>query len=292
MFQSTPPHGERRRPVHPAPPHHLVSIHAPARGATASVAPVSSFPIVSIHAPARGATSRSGAGRCLPRVSIHAPARGATESARSKTPSFFVSIHAPARGATRSPPGGCAPEACFNPRPRTGSDRVPRQDLEPVVAVSIHAPARGATPGLHPRGGTAPRFNPRPRTGSDWSRAWYLSPPLRFQSTPPHGERRGEGALSAAAWLFQSTPPHGERRRQYKSNRFRCFQPRLREAAGQQAICCRSSTGLASQVLSRVGFNLSANLPGRDLGGPGSHGGADQTRRGSSTSGKIGRAHV
>src|SRR6266545_2635841 len=270
MFQSTPPHGERRRPVHPAPPHHLVSIHAPARGATASVAPVSSFPIVSIHAPARGATSRAPGCR----------ARRLCFNPRPRTGS-----DGPV-GSRKVPPSG------FNPRPRTGSDGVPRQDLRPVVAVSSHAPARGATPGLQPRGGTAPRFNPRPRTGSDWSRAWYLSPPLRFQSTPPHGERRGEGALSAAAWLFQSTPPHGERRRQYKSNRFRCFQPRLREAAGQQAICCRSSTGLASQVLSRVGFNLSANLPGRDLGGPGSHGGADQTRRGSSTSGKIGRAHV
>ena len=79
--------------------------------------------LVSIHAPARGATRR----RCLPRhlllrfnsrtragcdtitycswhngthVSIHAPARGATNSDLDYSLFNYVSIHAPARGAT------------------------------------------------------------------------------------------------------------------------------------------------------------------------------------------------
>ena len=57
----------------------LVSIHAPARGATVPPLLAFGFEVVSIHAPARGAT------RCDRRwegvkdqVSIHAPARGAT----------------------------------------------------------------------------------------------------------------------------------------------------------------------------------------------------------------------
>ena len=55
-----------------------VSIHAPARGATAFIFKAANAHYVSIHAPARGATSpeRSHTRRC--RVSIHAPARGAT----------------------------------------------------------------------------------------------------------------------------------------------------------------------------------------------------------------------
>ena len=78
-----------------------VSIHAPARGATASPFRRLASPIrfksrtregcddtrqilraciwsVSIHAPARGATPVGGAVKISPLVSIHAPARGAT----------------------------------------------------------------------------------------------------------------------------------------------------------------------------------------------------------------------
>jgi len=142
-----------------------VSIHAPARGATATAGDFIEATEVSIHAPARGAT-RSGyptRGR-LP-VSIHAPARGATRGEEPQLPVRGVSIHAPARGAT---------------------DAVMLADHR--LDVSIHAPARGATsarrkwsvPGWFqstpPRGGRPQghrraevlrRFNPRPRAGGD-----------------------------------------------------------------------------------------------------------------------------
>ena len=58
--------------------------------------------IVSIHAPARGATSKPFKGHASfhAPVSIHAPARGATRL-QNLMPRFqMVSIHAPARGAT------------------------------------------------------------------------------------------------------------------------------------------------------------------------------------------------
>ena len=55
-----------------------VSIHAPAREATANISPAVHVLPVSIHAPAREAT-RIGAGVAQPIVvSIHAPAREAT----------------------------------------------------------------------------------------------------------------------------------------------------------------------------------------------------------------------
>tara|TARA_Y100001001_G_scaffold151220_1_gene162596 strand:- start:10520 stop:10771 length:252 start_codon:yes stop_codon:yes gene_type:complete len=57
----------------------LVSIHAPARGATVWNVAAGPSIQVSIHAPARGATARHGVDRRRRRVSIHAPARGATQ---------------------------------------------------------------------------------------------------------------------------------------------------------------------------------------------------------------------
>ena len=101
--------------------------------------------VVSIHAPARGATGNP-ARHCVHRpVSIHAPARGATRPSPPSPPSWRrVSIHAPARGATSrtdvlraelqefqfTRPRGARHEACvttrnrscFNSRAREGRD--------------------------------------------------------------------------------------------------------------------------------------------------------------------------
>ena len=57
----------------------IISIHAPARGATPWAAIVSPSPLkISIHAPARGATTAVRLLSGLTKISIHAPARGAT----------------------------------------------------------------------------------------------------------------------------------------------------------------------------------------------------------------------
>ena len=79
----------------------VISIHAPARGATVNLFGLTYYFDISIHAPARGAT-------VIPPlyneegyyISIHAPARGATASVNLPTISYDISIHAPARGAT------------------------------------------------------------------------------------------------------------------------------------------------------------------------------------------------
>ena len=119
--------------------------------------------MVSIHAPARGATKD---GTISERAySFNPRARAGCDA----TVYFFlqsceVSIHAPARGAT---PGSLVlfSCACFNPRARAGCDR-PDAYFKPIemfqstrprgvrrgrsfsdgrMIVSIHAPARGAT---------------------------------------------------------------------------------------------------------------------------------------------------
>ena len=125
--------------------YYLISIHAPARGATVfRVSSVAFNPIfqstlprgerplefmqgratgrISIHAPARGATICRQGSELRKRISIHAPARGATLFQGGVVHNFDISIHAPARGAT------------------TFGSHVSFK-----FGISIHAPARGAT---------------------------------------------------------------------------------------------------------------------------------------------------
>ena len=101
--------------------------------------------IISIHAPAKGATDCIGIDSLLNAISIHAPAKGATFSCRvlvARSPYFnprsregsdfaaiptpnldaIISIHAPAKGAT-NPLFLIERSMCyFNPRSREGSD--------------------------------------------------------------------------------------------------------------------------------------------------------------------------
>ena len=77
-FQSTHPRRVRhpgRKTLHL---YLIVSIHAPAKGATSNRASAPSPSLVSIHAPAKGATFSDKIINLPPGVSIHAPAKGAT----------------------------------------------------------------------------------------------------------------------------------------------------------------------------------------------------------------------
>ena len=100
MFQSTRPRGARHGF------HRVGEIHE----------------IVSIHAPAGGATKIGGQWYDSDDVSIHAPAGGATQSLTSALRAFGVSIHAPAGGATAHNIKIRSPKLCFNPRARGGRD--------------------------------------------------------------------------------------------------------------------------------------------------------------------------
>ena len=166
-FQSTRPRGARRILSVWSVFLLLVSIHAPARGATHIKTAIRPYRTVSIHAPARGATlmMRCNKGKSpfqstRPRGARHdnmiflsyfvkfqsTRPRGARPQGRAaQVVSERVSIHAPARGATKA-----------------------EWQARAAVLVSIHAPARGATsitPACQPRRG--------------------------FQSTRPRGARPG-----------------------------------------------------------------------------------------------------
>ena len=99
-FQSTHPRGVRLKLSTNPVTARTVSIHAPARGATAALSSSST------HCP----------------VSIHAPARGATPTRLSVRTALSVSLHAPARGATPCFAGHNSFAGRFNPRTREGCD--------------------------------------------------------------------------------------------------------------------------------------------------------------------------
>ena len=100
--------------------------------------------IISIHAPARGATRASGTLTAGCMISIHAPARGATiRSTKISMHKKFQSTLP--RGERRLGGSGCPVDRYhFNPRSREGSDSFfpPPKCWQ---SISIHAPARGAT---------------------------------------------------------------------------------------------------------------------------------------------------
>ena len=135
-FQSTRPHGARRLGVLISPPVIIVSIHAPAWGATRlcrrrcrrrncfnprarmgrdflavrSPRPRCLFQSTRPHGARPHTRQYVRAGRC---VSIHAPAWGATLSKQVTGRQSLVSIHAPAWGATLSVAGSISATSSF-----------------------------------------------------------------------------------------------------------------------------------------------------------------------------------
>ena len=144
--------------------------------------------LISIHAPARGATLKSLRNFLSDTISIHAPARGATEPRKGKNEKnknfnprsregsdvilicfyqkFIISIHAPARGATVLSATMQGQIINFNPRSREGSDL---RDLRVACNLTQFQSTL-------PRG-ERPLWPKRKKTDQ------------RFQSTLPRGER-------------------------------------------------------------------------------------------------------
>ena len=167
--------------------------------------------MISIHAPARGATPQHFAVHSLFEISIHAPARGATRNGDRETNASGNFNPRSREGSDKNAGGHVLAELHFNPRSREGSDFYwftiiqhmynfnPRSRegsdalhfvLRHMIHISIHAPARGAT-GLF---------------------TWNANS-LAFQSTLPRGERPVFLPADFAHVRFQSTLPRGERHR-------------------------------------------------------------------------------
>ena len=101
-------------------------------------------------------------------VSIHAPTRGATVLLPLIRLLLSVSIHAPTRGATSPGKQSWRKHGSFNPRTHTGCDASANTSIRRVQS-----------------------FNPRTHTGCDFHNAASFQVNAVFQSTHPHGVRRG-----------------------------------------------------------------------------------------------------
>ena len=163
-FQSTPPRRGRRLPrprcqrpayFNPRPraggdpcrkfcaDSSLISIHAPAQGATSPYDWTFRAGIFQSTPPRRGRRGhplRRGWATC---ISIHAPAQGATPDCSSSRTVVIFQSTPPRRGRRRRAAYGCA-HGHFNPRPRAGGDGRDHRPLQ-RRQISIHAPAQGAT---------------------------------------------------------------------------------------------------------------------------------------------------
>ena len=167
-FQSTHPRGVRPRAAHIGWHRELVSIHAPAWGATGKSLTVSGATLcfnprtrvgcdvgavtswlagllVSIHAPAWGATAQQSRRRQLPvRFQSTHPRGVRPRILPLAAVPFTVSIHAPAWGATIFSKNAQRAREVSIHAPAWGATS-PSVTITSMVPVSIHAPAWGAT---------------------------------------------------------------------------------------------------------------------------------------------------
>ena len=167
VLQSTLPHGERRQERAADSTEYGTSIHAPARGATASCNSGRPALLTSIHAPARGATFTALGAKIWQPTSIHAPARGATlVLAACPVPGLLQSTlpHGERRPVNVLPMPGTILQSTLPHGERHGWQRraTASKTLQSTLPHGERHPARPERRGLHFY------FNPRSRTGSDF----------------------------------------------------------------------------------------------------------------------------
>ena len=231
---------------------------------------------ISIHAPAKGATATRS--RCtifggfqstLPRRERHVldPEEVEKIAFQSTLPRRErPTAHTPARFHGHFNPRsreGSDPQEIesflddlnFNPRSREGSDAELREPVKRGYFISIHAPAKGATSGRNRRRHRGPKFQstlPRrerlkrslpykritisihaPAKGATSRIMSIASTVSIFQSTLPRRERRGRSAHCGTSSTFQSTLPRRERRSAGLAPAFSSmhFNPRSREGS-------------------------------------------------------------
>ncbi len=230
--------------------------------------------LISIHAPAKGATPCVAGPWPTSVISIHAPAKGATMKVRLPENNYFISIHAPAKGATmvHGRPDGTARFQSTLPRrerPLLHSSGIP------FLQISIHAPAKGATflhaiyLHIHLFQSTLPR---RERRHPGW-----IVP--RVDVISIHAPAKGATMikqLKNGGKIFQSTLPRRERRYCPSDDHCRTdFNPRSRE--GSDPVRClrfsmlhyfnpRSREGSDTAILHlrNGGFLFQSTLPRRE----------------------------
>ena len=210
----------------------IISIHAPARGATivgtsntyqfefqstlprgerlAILPPF--LPCSSNFNPRSREGSDVGLPLTLPHatISIHAPARGATTEEYCKLPNKLISIHAPARGATDIfLPCRLLLVLFQSTLPR--GERLPISELFTTATSFQSTLPRGERliiPCIRLYNGY---FNPRSREGSDGKVCRFVKSSSHFNPRSREGSDLDDPGYLSTSSKFQSTLPRGER---------------------------------------------------------------------------------
>ena len=144
--------------------------------------------LVSIHAPAWGATRRSP--RCRPRCRCFNPRARVGRDAGPSAPACRPARFNPRARVGRDVPGAPTNTAivCFNPRAHMGRDETTRTaTLRPTSFNPRAHVGRDATYSMIARWQTS--FNPRARAGRDLLKSFIHDLTSTFQSTRPRGAR-------------------------------------------------------------------------------------------------------
>ena len=232
-FQSTLPHGERRKKVRLPKYKDKVSIHAPTWGATCLTCTQIRFvncfnprshmgsDIIGTEYDMQNNVFQS----TLPhgerltaistkqsrQVSIHAPTWGATPSLTANVSDFVVSIHAPTWGATTAK-GILYTAVSFNPRSHMGSDIINTLKLYIMTSFNPRSHMGSDVASITDLVSLPISFNPRSHMGSDCSSPHSHFLPSVSIHAPTWGATLGCWLVVLSYW-FQSTLPHGERRK-------------------------------------------------------------------------------
>ena len=123
----------------------IISIHAPAKGATNTDTYIKIFGVISIHAPAKGATRY----RHQPNKRLgdfNPRSREGSDSRNRCCDKSMANFNPRSReGSDKPATAGLLHRKHFNPRSREGSDDAVNGHFDSIVFISIHAPAKGAT---------------------------------------------------------------------------------------------------------------------------------------------------
>jgi len=233
QFQSTRPGGARHSLLFHVKIPHIVSIHAPRRGATSSLSKfLATFFMFQSTRP--GGARRPGRSRWSTGLGSFNPrAPAGRDSRREPTPwrGNCFNPRAPAGrdcgvcdvlvrddlfqstrpgGARRDTPPAEAVTNKFQSTRPGGARRELRGNERPCWHVSIHAPRRGATR-ASPVASVASMFQSTRPGGARHGRARRSSRIGQFQSTRPGGARPTKPRTASASSVFQSTRPGGAR---------------------------------------------------------------------------------
>ena len=162
--------------------------------------------LISIPAPARGATCSPFSSLAVLIISIPAPARGATRLLLAGCLTQLISIPAPARGATRVPCDIGCHHKHFNSRPCARGDRLKIFHSKLYNYFNSRPCARGDLKG--PKGDTGPRdFNSRPCARGDLVESDEFKLVVTFQFPPLREGRLSIDICTKSLFLISIPAP-------------------------------------------------------------------------------------